>query len=63
MPLSLALEAHPPVALIASSAWSPSMECQLINGSLMAVSRIWSGERSSQLGEFFINALIMGFLL
>ena len=39
------------------------MECQLTKGSLTAVPRIFSGGRSSQPEEFFMNAHMIGFLL
>ena len=61
MALSEASAAQPPVLRIASSAQSPSMECQLISGSLTAVSRILLGSKSSQWNLFFLNALIIGF--
>ena len=43
------------------SAWSPSIEDQLISGSLTAVSRILSGWRSSHLAAFFRYACTIGF--
>ncbi len=61
MALSLASEAQPLVARIASRAWSPSMECQLISGSFTMVSLILAGSRSSHPAVFFLKARITGF--